>query len=548
MDLEKIKSFCGIVPSNYEFKMVDENTIFEVDPNFSPINLYDFWGNAATVNSFFECANYINGGWRPNKTTLFDILQIVLIASSVLLLTAVIYKYKKRIGKKWNSISKKSKLSSVIFPIQVFLIYGYVKSKAVKIPSFIDEYITLTSNVGFYTSLNYDAGSEFGGNYSVQLTSGPISDLGGVIGWILTNSIYISRVSNFFWIYFLQFLFILLLRKVYFKNVEFLVFINGLFIILIPWWIGALYGIGEIASMVVFTNAIYLFSKKRELSITLFAISIIFGKYLTLLGFLGFYLARIFNERKIRLVGKDFSLFSIPILSWLGIVNFKYQNGNALSYINDQIDFILDHQSSGLNEENSSFIYSLLSSLQSSEFINWTDYDKIRILVAPLIFIILIIKNRKVIDDFFGYVALPIFYSVLLPFIWFWIINPTKWIRLSQHFTVIIIISIVYLINFEIVKSRFDLFMLILIFGVFIEETKYLILALVIFALGIILIYKNQIPYSKIKVLLILICVINITIPYFEQSTPIDFSLTIKECQIKLDSSECRYAYMENGK
>jgi hypothetical protein len=59
MDLEKIKSFCGIVPSNYEFKMVDENTIFEVDPNFSPINLYDFWGNAATVNSFFECANYI---------------------------------------------------------------------------------------------------------------------------------------------------------------------------------------------------------------------------------------------------------------------------------------------------------------------------------------------------------------------------------------------------------------------------------------------------------------------------------------------------------
>jgi energy-coupling factor transporter transmembrane protein EcfT len=90
--------------------------------------------------------------------------------------------------------------------------------------------------------------------------------------------------------------------------------------------------------------------------------------------------------------------------------------------------------------------------------------------------------------------------------------------------------------------------MLILIFGVFIEETKYLILALVIFALGIILIYKNKIPYSKIKVLLILICVINITIPYFEQSTPIDFSSTIKECQIKLDSSECRYAYMENGK
>jgi len=556
VNLEILKTFCGAIPLNYKFQEMGENTVFKIDPNFSPINLYDFWGNAATVNSFVECANYVAGGWRPNKTTVFDILQIGIIAGSVLLITLLIFKNRKIIREKSRKVPRKlssfAKLKSrnfllIIFPIQAFFIFDYIRTKAVRLPSFIDEYITLASNVGFFTSLNYDAGAEFGGNYSVQLTSGPISDLGGVIGWILSNSIYISRVSNFFWIYFLQIIFIFLLKKVYFKNVDFLFLMNGLFILLISWWIGALYGIGEIASMIIFTNAIYLFQKKRKLSIILFGISIIFGKYLTIIGFFGFYMAHVFNEKNIRLVVKDISLFSIPFLSWLTIVNFKYTNGNALTYINNQINFILGHQSSGLKEDNISFFDNLISFFANSEFTNWNDYEKIRVLLVPIIFLALILKNRKFIDDFFGYISLPIFYSVLMPFIWFWIINPTKWIRLSQHFTVILIMSIVYFINFEIIKSRFSVLLLISMLSFFIDNNKYLIGVFIIFVLGITYIHKNQIPYSKLKFLIIIVIAVDIMIPYFEKSTYGDLSPIIEECKIKLDSSECRYAYMEDG-
>ena len=140
------------------------------------------------------------------------------------------------------------------------------------------------------------------------------------------------------------------------------------------------------ASMIIFTNAIYIFSKKRKLSMVLFAISIVFGKYLTFVGFFGFYITHLFNEKNIRLVFRDFSLFSIPVLTWLTIVNFKYQNGNALTYINNQINFILGHQSSGLKEGNVAFFDNLLSSLSNSEFTNWDDYQKVRVLLVPIIF------------------------------------------------------------------------------------------------------------------------------------------------------------------
>ena len=63
----KIIEICGPTPPNYIKTNPDSNQyIFENDPSFAPINLYDFFGNGATVNSFSECAHYVNGGWAPN--------------------------------------------------------------------------------------------------------------------------------------------------------------------------------------------------------------------------------------------------------------------------------------------------------------------------------------------------------------------------------------------------------------------------------------------------------------------------------------------------
>ena len=58
----------------------------------------------------------------------------------------------------------------------------------------------------------------------------------------------------------------------------------------------------------------------------------------------------------------------------------------------------------------------------------------------------------------------------------------------------------------------------------FIDNNKYLIGVFIIFVLGITYIHKNQIPYSKLKFLIIIVIAVDIMIPYFEKSTYGDLS------------------------
>lgn len=92
-----IFTICGeseIIPDFEKIKS-DPNFIFEADPNYSPITLFNESGSAVTVNSWVECANYVNGGWLSNvvnfvnhEKTLFYVLAI----SSTLLIASDVYK------------------------------------------------------------------------------------------------------------------------------------------------------------------------------------------------------------------------------------------------------------------------------------------------------------------------------------------------------------------------------------------------------------------------------------------------------------------------
>ena len=224
MDKDLIIKICGVIPANFvKANPQDSNFIFKSDPNFSPLNLYDFFGRSATVNSFTECYYYVELGFEPNKTTVFDILIPILILFAVSLISYILFK--KGIIQKYlfnlkttSSIFKNSSFKiknriinsiyTLLFLAQFFYLYDYVRTKSLRIPSFIDEYITLTSNVNFFKHLNFNAGDFLGGNYSVEITSGPISSLGSVIGWIATEKLIISRMANFLWVYILQLIFL----------------------------------------------------------------------------------------------------------------------------------------------------------------------------------------------------------------------------------------------------------------------------------------------------------------------------------------------------
>ena len=53
MNVSEVELICGDTPVGYKQEIITgSNYVFDIDPNFTPLNLYNFWGNAATVNSF----------------------------------------------------------------------------------------------------------------------------------------------------------------------------------------------------------------------------------------------------------------------------------------------------------------------------------------------------------------------------------------------------------------------------------------------------------------------------------------------------------------
>tara|TARA_B100001094_G_scaffold267093_1_gene270216 strand:- start:176 stop:1111 length:936 start_codon:yes stop_codon:yes gene_type:complete len=307
---------------------------------------------------------------------------------------------------------------------------------------------------------------------------------------------------------------------------------NGFLLILVPWWQGSLYMIGEFASVIIFVNAIYLFNIHRNLAMVLFGISIFFGKLLTLLPFFIFFIVITILQFKIKNIFRDFLFFSIPFSLWLTLVSFQYENGNTINYIQDLFSLILDHQSSGFE-----------STETISEIVMWNNYDFVRILIVPLLFIYIVINNKKQLDDKFGKISFAIALSTAGSYLWFWILSPTKWMRYSQHFTIVLIISLIYMITFKIIRSDIDLFLVFLSLGLHIDNSKILILMFILSSFCFIFLQNKFENYSILKVLIVLLIFIDITIPYFKKDTFANLDNIIESCEKEIVSSQCLEDY-----
>ena len=95
-----ISKICGesnVIPNFEEIKS-DPNFVFTPDPDFVPLTLFNESGNAVTVNSWIECANYVNGGWVAgfinNNNYEKNLFFILLFISTSLILT----KFVKNLG------------------------------------------------------------------------------------------------------------------------------------------------------------------------------------------------------------------------------------------------------------------------------------------------------------------------------------------------------------------------------------------------------------------------------------------------------------------
>ena len=73
MDLN-IEKICGTSNESIDIENIgnDPNFVFVNDPNYETITLFDFEGNIINVNSWLECANYVNGGWTNNVSDFIN--------------------------------------------------------------------------------------------------------------------------------------------------------------------------------------------------------------------------------------------------------------------------------------------------------------------------------------------------------------------------------------------------------------------------------------------------------------------------------------------
>ncbi len=527
------------------------------DPAFIPVNLLNFFGKAVTVNSLIECVHYVQGGWAIDSEilTVYEIGYFVFLFLSILVSVYFLRKinfasFKKKIFVSNFTDTKLNKKTInlfllLLFIFQSFFIFDYLRTKASRLTSFIDEYIVLASNVSFFNNLDFNAGSFIGGSYSILLTSGPISAVGGVLGWNLSSNFIISRISNYYWVVALQIFFCFLLSKYYKKNINFLLFTSPLLILLIPWWQGTLYLLGEVPSTIIFTNAVFLINKNRRTSLFLFGLSIFFGKILTLLLFLGFYIPILILEKNIHKVIKDAFYFLISGMLWLILVSIFYEKGSVFDYINNQKDLILNHQSSGASTSSSFNFENISNQIVLSEVSSWNNFELLRVGLIPILFIFIVLYYKNQINETFGNIGYSIIFCILLPYLWFWILSPTKWIRYSQHFTVFVLITLLYFINFEKSDSKIKTLGTFSMFLFFLDNEKNMIFIGLVSFFVIVFFSKKQ--YSKIylKILLVLFLTIDIAIPYFEKNSFASLDGVILECEEDLYSELCREKYFE---
>ena len=92
------EEFCGPKPENLEYIKIenDPNYVFVNNPSFETKIVYDIEGKVLNVNSWLECANYIDGGWSTIPLSNVNYEQNIFTGLSIVLIILISIKYFKK--------------------------------------------------------------------------------------------------------------------------------------------------------------------------------------------------------------------------------------------------------------------------------------------------------------------------------------------------------------------------------------------------------------------------------------------------------------------
>lgn len=93
---KKTLVICGESDLKPDFEAIGNNPnfVFENDPSYETVRLFDADGNIVNVNSWLECANYVNGGWTDYSSDFVNGEQLLFFALCGLIVLGI-YLHKK---------------------------------------------------------------------------------------------------------------------------------------------------------------------------------------------------------------------------------------------------------------------------------------------------------------------------------------------------------------------------------------------------------------------------------------------------------------------
>ena len=417
--------------------------------------------------------------------------------------------------------------------IHIVLIFSIAYYKSNLLSAFFDEIAMLAANINFFRTGAPFVEHYYMEKFSPSITSGPISSIGSVISYYFLNNLQQIRFGNFIYIFLLISIFNFYISKLYKIDLIKLIILTGFTLTIIPWWFGALYSLGEMASMIIFVYSIIFFNKKSNFALFLISVSIFFGKFFIVAIFVPIYFLIIFFED--RFILKNILFFTLPIL-FLSILIELNSELNIKDYFVILINFLQTHPSSGVGEN----IFGI-ANFSESELSTWSITSYVRLLITPIFSVFVITKYKNEIRENFNLNYILVITSILVPYIWFWIFNVSKWMRYTQFFTIPMILFLsIFFIKFGQFEKRFTLYFVFLLLP-FLNSIISLAFALVLLMFLLLPNLKGSINLYFILVYLILTINSTATIyeNYYEEKKLIYFDSCLKS----IDSYECFKEY-----
>ena len=170
---------------------------------------------------------------------------------------------------------------------------------------------------------------------------------------------------------------------------------------------------------------------------------------------------------------------------------------------------------------------------------NWNIADLLRVLISPLIFVGLsgLVKNKC--DLPLKNIITPLQISTFSLYLWFWLLSPTKWIRYSQHFLLIQILFLLFIIakDNQILDSKFLLFGFGIYFSLFLNSI--LIISIYVLTLLILVMFRFKLIQQNFYILLIVFFQLNTFNAYYELGSKTIFKFNLENCIEELINIEC---------